>query len=158
MVKVVNNFLDKEEFNKIYNILSSDEFPWYFSEYITSPKDPKHYFYFIHHFYKNYYPSKWFYLFDNFLNKINCKSLLRIKGNLMIGEKQQRKNKPHKDYNFEHKGCLLYLNDNNGKSYFEDKQVLPKANRVVFFDPSKEHCSSVCTDKKRRMVINFNYF
>ncbi len=32
------------------------------------------------------------------------------------------------------------------------------ANRILFFDPSEEHSSSLCTDQKRRITINFNYF
>ena len=42
--------------------------------------------------------------------------------------------------------------------YFKDKKVLPKANRAVFFRPHELHSSSVCTNQKRRITINFNYF
>ena len=72
--------------------------------------------------------------------------------------KSKRKNKPHVDYTFEHKGCLFYINTNNGATFFEKEKVLPKENRVVFFQPHKLHSSSLCTDQKRRLVINFNYF
>ena len=38
------------------------------------------------------------------------------------------------------------------------EKIIPKANRAVFFDPSQPHSSSPCTDRKRRVNINFNYF
>ena len=37
------------------------------------------------------------------------------------------------------------------------KKIKPKENRAVFFNPSIEHCSSTCTDEKRRITINVNY-
>ena len=157
-MKIDDNFLDKEEFNNLQKILMSDNFPWYFSDYITDEKDINN-FYFTHLFYNT--PDKishYFYLFENFLKKIECNSLLRIKGNLYVGEKEKRKNKDHYDYKYKHKGCLFYVNDNNGETYFDNKKVLPKENRVVFFDPSKKHSSSICNNQKRRVTINFNYF
>ena len=54
-----------------------------------------------------------------------------------------------------HKGCLFYLNNNNGFTSFGKEKVNPKENRVVFFNPNEEHSSSLCTDKKRRININF---
>ena len=69
-----------------------------------------------------------------------------------------KKNQPHTDYSYKHKGCLLYMNDNNGCTYFENEIVTPKANRAVLFDPSISHSSSLCDDQKRRITINFNYF
>jgi hypothetical protein len=157
-LEVIDNFLDEKEFKNIQNIIMGNNFPWYFNNYITDEKDVNN-FYFTHSFYNT--PDKishYFYLFKNFLNKIECKSLLRVKGNLYVGEKNKRKNKDHYDYKYKHKGCLYYLNDNNGETYFENKKILPKANRVVFFNPSKKHSSSICNDKKRRITINFNYF
>ena len=67
------------------------------------------------------------------------------------------------DYLYKHKACILYINDNNGETCFKQKdgtikKVLPKPNRVVFFDGSNPHCSSTCTDVKRRVNVNFNYF
>tara|TARA_R110000850_G_scaffold32876_1_gene90260 strand:- start:1038 stop:1511 length:474 start_codon:yes stop_codon:yes gene_type:complete len=157
-MKIVDNFLTNDEFENIKNILMGDDFPWYFNDYITDEKDTNN-FYFTHLFYNSMdIKSNFFYLFKNFLDKIECKSLLRIKGNLYVSEKEKRKNKDHTDFKYKHKGCLFYINDNNGETYFGDKKVLPKANRAVFFDPSKKHSSSICNNEKRRITINFNYF
>ena len=159
MIEVVDNFLPKEDFQAIQQQICSDSFPWYYNDRISSPKDPKEYFSFFHTFYINHEPrSKGFYLFHKLLNKIDCNALIRIKGNLQLGQSKKRQNKMHTDYKFKHKGCIFYLNKNNGKTHFQSKWVMPKANRLVFFDPSQEHSSTVCSDAKRRITVIFNYF
>ena len=118
-------------------------------------------FYFTHNFYKDLKPqSSFFPMLDNLLNKLKIKSLIRIKGNLHIKSDKFKYNNFHTDYSFTHKGCILYINDNNGFTYFKesDKKVKPKANRIVLFDPSIEHKSSRCSDSKIRVNININYF
>jgi len=159
MIKVVDNFLDKEYFNELKEFISSDNFPWYYNNCITDKNDPKNYYYFTHMFYNNNAEKSNFYnMWSKFLQKINCKAILRIKGNMYMNIGKKRRHKTHVDYDFPHKGCLFYINDNNGETHFENKKVKPKENRVVFFDPHKPHASSLCTDQKRRVVINFNYF
>ena len=53
---------------------------------------------------------------------------------------------------------ISYLNKYKPFTYFEKEKVKPKANRAVFFDPSKNHASSLPTDNNRRVNINVNYF
>jgi hypothetical protein len=155
-IKIIDNFLDKKLFEEIQNILLSSEFAWYYNKDMNFEGDNK--IYFTHKIYESpiYFSNK-FYLFKNVLNKINPKSLLRIKGNLYVKEKQKTKHNDHVDYTFKHKGCLFYINNNNGETYFGKEKVLPKENRMVFFDPSKKHSSSSCDDSNIRITINFNY-
>ena len=158
-IQIVDNFLDKNEFNNINSIITGDNFPWYYNNFITNKKDTNDKLYFTHTFYREpAIKSNWFNLWETFLIKIKCKSIMRIKGNLYLNNNIKKINKPHKDYDFKHKGCIYYINSNNGATYFGKKKVIPKANRAVFFDPSEEHSSSLCTDQKRRITINFNYF
>lgn len=158
MFKVIDNFLDEQYFNELKNLLISFEFPWFYNDFISDKNDPKHYYYFTHIFYYNNSENSNFYpIWLKFLQKIDCKAVIRIKANMYMNIGEKRKHKSHVDYDFPHKGCLLYLNDNNGETIFEDQNVKPKANRVVFFDPHKPHSSSCCTDQKRRLVVNFNY-
>ena len=35
MVEVIDNFLDKEYFKEIQNIMLGGDFPWYYNRYIT---------------------------------------------------------------------------------------------------------------------------
>ena len=158
-IQVIDNFLDKEEFNNLSNIIMADNFSWFFNDKITNKNDSNDNFYFTHILYNRHeITSNHFYLLSNFLNKIECKSIIRIKANLYLNQNKKQIHQEHTDYSFSHKGCLFYINDNNGLTYFEKESVKPKANRIVFFDPSKKHSSSLCTDKNRRININFNYF
>ena len=159
MVEIKDNFLPQDEFTNMKKILMSDGFPWFYNDRITDEKDPSPFYYFYHMFYKD--PgiiSEGFSLFHNFLKKIECKRLLRLKGNLHVNQNIKRKNPPHRDYNFPHKGCIYYINNNNGPTYIGKKSVLPQENRAIFFDPSILHSSSECTDAKIRVNININYF
>ena len=159
MIKVTDNFLNVEYFKEIKNILLSDTFPWYYNNSITDKNDPKNYYYFTHVFYVgNSQNSNYFSMWSDFLKQIDCKGIIRIKASMYLNIDKKRKHENHVDYNFSHKGCLFYINDNNGETYFENKKIKPKENRAVFFDPHKPHASSLCTNQKRRVVINFNYF
>ena len=166
MVKVIDNFLDKKYFEQIQKTMLGDFFPWYYNSCITNHKDTEDNFYFTHNFYNNIqsqtlHPgpaSNYYNLLIKFLKQLKCKSIIRIKGNLYLNKNQKQIHQYHKDFPFKHKGCLLYINDNNGFTYFEKEKVKPKANRAVFFDPSKDHASSLPTDSNRRVNINVNYF
>ena len=59
---------------------------------------------------------------------------------------------------FPHKGFLFYVNTNNGFTILEDgTKVESIANRALFFDSSKSHKSTTCTDEDIRVNININY-
>ena len=56
--------------------------------------------------------------------------------------------------------AIYYVNTNNGYTLFKDGnlKVDSVGNRIVIFDSCKLHKAVSCTDEKRRVVINFNYF
>ena len=54
---------------------------------------------------------------------------------------------------------IFYVNTNNGYTKFEDgTKVESIANRMVTFPTNMKHKGASCTDKRTRVVINFNYF
>ena len=54
---------------------------------------------------------------------------------------------------------VFYMNTNNGYTEFEDgTKVESIANRMVTFPANLKHRGASCTDEKRRVNINFNYF
>ena len=138
-IQVVDNFLEKEVFNNIKNIILGDNFPWYYNDFMT--RDPDNKFYFTHTFYRE--PgviSDWFNMWLPVIEKLECKSIIRIKANNYCHTHKAEKNEYHSDYPF------------------KDKTVEAKANRAVLFDPSVLHASSSCDNRKRRVTVNFNYF
>jgi len=166
MFKVVDNFLDEKYFKQIQETMFDRFFPWYYNDVIADSNDTKSGYYFTHNFYNDIQDetlqpgvsSSYFNLLVKFLKQIECKSIIRVKGNLYVSKNKKQIHQTHIDYEFLHKGCILYINDNDGLTYFGKKQVKPKANRVVFFDPSKNHSSSLPINNNRRVNINVNYF
>jgi hypothetical protein len=162
--EIIDNFLPIDDFKLIqYGIMESQNLAWYLNNFISGEGDlttnPKDY-YFTHLFYSDYrVRSDNFKIFQPFLEKINCKSLIRIKGNLYPGTDQVQHHKNHQDFDFTHKAALLFINNNNGFTVLnDDVQIESKANRVLLFDPQIPHHSTSCSDEKYRITINFNYF
>ena len=54
--------------------------------------------------------------------------------------------------------CVIYFNDNNGYTYFDDGQkVVSKENRAVIFPGDLLHGGTSCTDADLRVVLNIDY-
>ena len=155
---IIDNFLDETEFKQIQKIIMSNEFPWYYNKCISTPADAKHLYFFSHNFLKNEEKSGLFGLWNNFLKKLNYKALIRIKGGLYPSHTKVRLNNFHTDFPFKHKGCIFYINNNNGPTVIGKKTILPKENRAVLFDPSIPHKSSLCSNQQVRITVTFNYF
>lgn len=158
--QIIDNLLPANIFNNIKTQIMSDEFPFYYNDGITDKSGTQtDDFYFTHTMYNNNKPqSNFLTLVDPILNKINMRSLLRVKCNLYPNVGKSVKHPLHMDYNFEHKTAIFYLNTNNGATYFSDgSKVDAVQNRLVLFNGLTFHCSSLCTDKKIRVNININY-
>ena len=84
--------------------------------------------------------------------------LIRVKANLYLRTDEIEHHDNHVDYDFENNAAILYINTNNGLTVLEDgTEIESVANRLLFFDGSKPHHSTTCTDQKRRVNININY-
>ena len=161
--KIIDNFLPKNNFNLLKETVLSADFNWFYNPEVNFPgKDsPNMLFYFTHIFYNYNKPlSSFFDLINiNLISFLDVKSLLRIKGNLYPNQHIKKENGFHVDYNFPHKGAILYLNTNNGRTILDnDIRIDSIENRILFFDPSIPHDSENCDDQKVRVNININYF
>jgi hypothetical protein len=109
--------------------------------------------------------------------KYRVTDILRIKTNLLLREKDFKKNQyniPHVDSILNEKNVdftmLYYLSDSDGDTFFFDQhytegkhpgkltvaqRVTPKKNRAVIFDSTRYHASSNPSINKTRLVINF---
>ena len=164
--KLIDNFLPKENFLVIKEMLLGNYFPWYYYPNIVDLKEksPGPLFYMMHLFY-NYDPvegsmSGYFDIIKNNLLKfIDVKALMRVKANLNPNQNIKRINHPHADYPFTHKGAIFSVNTCNGGTLLKDGTKIDSVeNRILFFDPSLEHDVELCTDQKVRVNININYF
>lgn len=162
-IKIVDNFLNYNEFLKIKEFMLSDQIRWIFSNYVSEESETDPNFYFVHHFYKDYnFCSNFFSILNPILWLLNPKAIIRIKGNMYPKDNLNYLHGYHIDFPFSHLGAIFYVNSNNGKTFFNNSHEVFSVdsieNRIVFFDPSIPHSSSSHTDQKVRVNINFNYF
>lgn len=161
MYSIVDNFLPSIEHQAIESTLTTNEFPWYFNNFVAINGDvDRGDFYFEHIFYNNYtVNSNFFGLILPLINIIKPKALIKCKANLYPNTGKLVKNALHIDQKYSHSGALYYVNTNNGFTGLEDGTNIDSiANRMLYFDSSKPHHSTHCTDQKVRITININYF
>ena len=162
-VKVIDNFLEKEDYEKLRDIMSTN-LSWYYNDYVTHPpksSDNINY-QFTHYFYRTNtgIDSDFFDYVVPLLNKLDMTVLLRCKANLNPKTHENGQlGDYHSDYNFPFsKTAIFYVNTNNGFTSFEDgTKVDSVANRLVLFDTPLKHVGYSCTDENARTVINVNY-
>ena len=159
-MKVIDNFLEENQFNQLESIIMGNDFPWYFQDQIVISDDGGYQF--IHGFYhlNSGVASNFFDIWENILYKLGIKELYRIKANLNHQTSSHKKSTWHTDLPSLPVGktAIFYMNTNNGWTKFKkDGRVKSVANRIVIFDSNLEHAGVTCTDEKRRVVVNFNY-
>jgi len=175
-IKIEDNFLDQEEFDKLQshmgqpNVMHQTAFPWYFNDSIDaksgSPTEVDK-FQFVHSFYESSTPiSQKFILVAPILDIIQPLAIYRIKANLLTKTPNIVENTFHVDIgdipetNLKYwTNSILYINTNNGYTEFENgTKVESVANRMVTFPTNLRHRGTSCTDEKTRVAINFVYF
>jgi hypothetical protein len=159
MYKIIDNFLQKDQFVAIDSIISSDEFDWYYISQLNYAQNKEDLtLYFVHMAFNEGRTSRYINIFSSIFNNLRIKALIRIKVNLYPKTSVIEKHAPHCDYIFPHMGAILYLNTNNGKTILEDgTEIESIKNRLLIFDSSRPHSSTSTTDSKARINVNINY-
>ena len=159
-MNIYKNFLPKDIFKKLKNTIMGDYFPWYFNDYINHKNNKENNFQFTFTFIKQGKEvcwGEWIDIIRPVLECIKHKKINRVKANLLTRTDKIIEHGMHTD---QKKGTtgILYLDNSNGYTKFENgKKVESEENKYVEFDSSLKHTGSTCTDKMRRVVINFNY-
>ena len=165
-MKIEDNFLKQEEFDKIQKLMMGLNFPWFYTDRILFDDDEDK-FQFFHIFYNHgTEKSSFMNALGAILNIIKPFPILRIKTNLLMRTPNIVENKFHVDiFNISKENLtqwttsIFYVNTNNGYTKFEDgTKVKSVANRLVTFPANMKHYGTSCTDENVRVVINFNYF
>ena len=161
---IIDNALNINDFDNLKNVVLSNNFNWFYQQNVAYKKQFKEYaeetFYFTHTFYEYDQPqSEHFNLLKPIFDKINLNCLARVKANLYPNVNKFINHPFHTDGDFKHKGAIIYLNTNNGKTVLKDgTEINSIENRILLFNSFEEHCSTTCTDEKIRVNINLNYF
>ncbi len=163
-MKIIDNFLDQENFNKLQDFVLSMDFPWFYISTVSMPPDAiisdplaKETFGFNHMVYDYTTESKSFFfnsmpiILTTFEEKFNTKikKLLRIRMGMKhpkIGFTEQNYNLPHVDYFFPHATLIYFINDSDGDTRIFDQ--------VYERDPEPENFTvkSRVTPKANRML------
>jgi len=164
-MQVIDDFLDKKDFLFVHNLIMNEPFPWFYMDSYKETgleKDKTNNFsYYLHMLYDDNVPTSQYFeqIVPLIFNKIEFKSLIRVKVNSYLRENLLYEHDLHTDYNYSNKGAVFSINTCNGYTKFEDgTKVDSVANRLVLFDASKPHCSTNTTNQPRRVNININYF
>lgn len=157
--KVIDNFLPKENFEKLKNLLLSNTISWYYEESMTYNDEC----FFNHCFYNNSQPKSDFYFeyIVPILKKLNCLSIIQVRANLLLKKEKQYFSKFHVDNSFKCKTAIFYINTCNGYTILDKKlktKIKCEENKMLIFDSNIFHCAASQIDDKKRIVINFNYF
>jgi len=158
-MKIINNFLDKNTYQDIKNLLFSNNFPWYYNDHITSIEDNKNFF-FTHILVREEETNSVYrdFFINPILEKISCKKLIRAKINCYPRSQKRIKSKFHIDQTNPHTVLLYNINTNNGYTLFKknNKKIYSHENSLIIFNGNEEHCSVSQTDEKLRINININ--
>ena len=165
-MKIEDNFLKQEEFDKIQKLMGEPSpFPWFYADRIVFEDDVDK-FQFIHAFYDNHMPmSPFTNELDSIINIIQPFSIVKIRAKLLTRTPEIVESTFHVDIPLLEENLkqwttsIFYINTNNGYTKFEDGTIVESvANRMLSFPANMKHCGTSCTDERRRIVINFNYF
>mgnify|MGYP001415441447 FL=1 len=164
-VLVYDDFLDPSSFELLQNTMmdngkNSMAFPWLWSE---NPDRALHIYHLYHVFWHNdkvwTHPDYWK-IIKPLTKALNCKKIIKIRANLTTRTKDIEEFYMHTDVpsNFKSKTAIYYVNSNDGYTKFEGNKIESVANRMIVFDSNINHTGTTCTNTKRRLVINFNYY
>lgn len=179
----IDNYLSNDIFRKIHGTLTGsaaysvspveiaanpwlEQFDWHFGpgvvgkEITGRPEDQHIYFATLLYFGTPF--SKWFPMIVGPLmeRSPNLRQLQRVKVNLYPRDTTFFEHAAHHDNTWEDaKGALFMVNTCNGYTKLHDGTKIDSvANRMLFFRPHLNHCSTNTTDTHCRVTVNFNYF
>jgi|TARA_R110000803_G_scaffold175856_2_gene238388 hypothetical protein len=167
MYNIIDNFLEKNEYEKIKNLILSPEFPWRRKNSLTNNSEGKDIGYFTYSFFSNFRVSS-----NEFtthiipiLNKLNAVSIIEARANLFIKEFWlSTANNYHIDYpnikynktsilNFStsEEGTLLKVND-------KEIKIDSIENRLITMTGNIPHSTIKSKEADPRYILNLNYF
>jgi len=169
--QIIDNFLPENYFNNLCDLMMGTGMVWNWNDSVDYKGGSKNQFQLTHSFYYSTkgYVSPLSHIIEPFVDLLKVGILIRIKANLTTRTKTHLESEFHYDHEFVGSrlpdGTLIsytaiyYVNTNNGYTLFQSgEKVKSVANRIAIFNSAKLHKAVSCTDEKRRVVINFNYF
>ena len=135
IMKIYNNILSPQTFEKITDIILADNFPWYYGDtaYANS-KDASLFGYsFFHMLYDGTFNSSQGHLLEMaFLNMLDVAGekldkLIRIRLGMITVTSKTILHPPHVDFDFPHRTGLFYLNSTDGDTVIYNEKYNPSS-------------------------------
>lgn len=158
--EVIDNFLESEHHQAIYDTMLGFNFPWYYNDRILAENANSNLdLQFGHNFYREGKPfSDYFAITQPLWATIEPRAIIRVKANLNPITQEHYYGGWHNDFEFDCVTAVYYVNTNNGWTEFENgEKVESVANRLVRFDSNMVHTGVSSTDTKARVLLNINY-
>ena len=171
-MEIIDNFLPKDEFDKLEKTVMGYHFPWYYQDEIAYGSENKKSweFYHSHLLYRDdvsTYPNSLELVWPAIKqlgmrrDKFQLRTLVRIKINCYPNQNEFIEHNWHEDFEpgtLPYKACLLSLNTCDGYTKFKTGEKIESVtNRAILFDPCISHHSTNTTNQTRRVNININY-
>ena len=159
-----DNFLDKGNFSLLQDFFLGPEVSWSWCENVVFPEppdcNPLDNYQFYHMLFDDGKPkSESLMVVFPILDKLNSGRVIRVKANCNPRRTEHIQQGFHVDQIVKCTTAIYYVNTNNGYTEFEDgTKVESVENRLVVFPSHIKHTGTTCTDQKRRVVINLNYY
>jgi hypothetical protein len=164
--KIIDNFLEKDFFQKVKNTISNEDFPWRRRARMTTGKgEESDHGYFTYCFY-NYLKDQSD-LYENIiipiLNKLEAKAVIQARANMNIKQLfLSDASNYHTDTFTKNKTAILNLTSCDGGTHLmhENNEIFIESveNRMLVFDANILHRSVKHNNCDVRYYINLNYF
>tara|TARA_R110002020_G_scaffold242710_3_gene456068 strand:- start:1120 stop:1620 length:501 start_codon:yes stop_codon:yes gene_type:complete len=159
--KIINNFLDLDQFNKVRSYVLDKEFPWRRVDDMNWNEKGR--LFFTHCFFTDSeITSPGFEPYIKpILKKLNSIAVIKARANMFVS-KLFTKSDLHIDYETGGKTAIFFLNDCDGgteiKINNKIKFIKAKANKILIFDMGVQHRAVTSKETPVRYIINLNYY
>lgn len=183
--KIIDNFLSKTYYNQIFDLMTSNNFPWFYNPNISydNGNQKLNYEYgFFHIFINNngqaISPFSDFIkpLLYQIMDSTNTKKIIRTRGDMVTYKSKKIVHQAHIDFEnsdlLNNKSVVFYINETDGNTilynekYSQDfkikkltinTEVNPKPNRLLIFDGNILHTGCSPIKYANRILINANF-
>jgi len=171
--KVIENFLDKDQFLNLQSIFLSDNFPWFYHDNISGLNDSALGDFGFGHsiFYRE--PSSSIYSTVESVVQLICAAsettnIIKVRADMTVFSTYGHRHQPHLDLHEPHTVSILYLTNSDAEtvifknvnidtlSFDEYQRVAPKENKLVIFNGAYYHTGHSPASSNRRILLNVN--